>query len=120
VPGKDTQRERRIWERLPLAIPIFVRARDTRGKEFLEFATTVNLGAGGALLAVSHAVPLSAGISLEIPSAPLANIPRRPRAVRQLQARVVHHHSTNQHQLIGLKFTHPLLRARGRKLTSPV
>jgi len=31
--------ERRKWTRLPLAIPVFVRSRDDKGKELLEFAT---------------------------------------------------------------------------------
>ena len=118
VPGKSPVRERRTWDRLPLAVPVFVRARDSRGKEFLEFATALNVSAGGILLAVSRSLPLSTAVSLEIPSPPLANIPRRPRAVRQLQARIVHHRSTNHHQLIGLKFSRPLLRSRGGKDSS--
>ena len=39
--------ERRAWVRLPLAIPVFVRSRDQNGKDFLEFATAVNISAGG-------------------------------------------------------------------------
>ena len=41
--------ERRKWARLPLAIPVFVRSRDRKGKEFLEFATALNVSAGGML-----------------------------------------------------------------------
>jgi c-di-GMP-binding flagellar brake protein YcgR len=118
VGGKTTLKERRNWERLPLAVPVFVRARDERGKEFLEFATALNLSAGGALLAVSRALPLSAGVSLEIPSSPLSDSAHLPRAVRRMQARVVHVRSSNRHQLAGLKFSRPLLRAKGRKVSS--
>ena len=118
MAGRTAIRQRRNWERLPLAIPVFVRGRDERGKEFLEFATALNLSAGGILLAVSRALPLSAGVSLEVPSAPLSDVAHLPRAVRRLQARVVHVRSSNRHQLIGLKFSRPLLRAAGRKVTS--
>jgi c-di-GMP-binding flagellar brake protein YcgR len=111
-------KERRHWERLPLAIPVFVRGTDPRGKEFLEFATALNLSAGGALLAVSRALPLSTGVSLEVPSAPLSNTSHLPRAVRRLRARVVHVRSGPEHQLVGLKFSRPLLPSIGRKVTS--
>ena len=117
---KPVLKNRRNWERLPLAIPVFVRARDDRGKEFLEFATALNLSAGGVLLAVSRALPLSAGVSLEIPSSPLSDSAQIPRSVRRLQARVVHIRSSNRHQLVGVKFSRPLLRSAGRKVTSPL
>ena len=101
-----------------MAIPIFVRGRDERGKEFLEFATALNLSAGGMLLAVSRSLPLSAGVSLEVPSTPLSNLNELPRAVRRLQARVVHARPSNRHQLVGLRFSRPLLRSQRRKVSS--
>lgn len=102
--------QRRSWERLPLAVPVFVRGQDEQGKEFLEFTTALNLSAGGVLLATSRALPLSAGVSLEVPSAPLFEHERLPRAIRRLKARVVHVRPSNRHHLIGLKFSRPLLR----------
>ena len=48
--------ERRKWTRLPLAIPVFVRSRDEKGKEFLEFATALNVSAGGMLVAMRRAI----------------------------------------------------------------
>lgn len=118
MAGPTAEKQRRMWERLPLAIPVFVRGRDQQGKEFLEFATALNLSAGGVLLAVSRPLPLSAGVSLEVPSAPLPDSGPLPRAVRRLKARVVHARSSNRHQLLGLKFSRPLLRSAGRKVSS--
>ena len=115
---RTANQDRRIWERLPLAIPVFVRGKDQRGKEFLEFSTALNLSAGGVLLALSRSLPLSAGVSLEVPSAPLSDTTNLPRAIRRLQARVVHSRLSNSHQLVGLKFSRPLLPATGRKVTS--
>lgn len=115
MAGRTKGKERRIWQRLPLAIPIFVRGRDERGQEFLEFATALNLSAGGVLLAVSRALPLSAGVSLEVPSAPPSQVAELPRSVRRLQARVVHVRSLNRHQLAGLKFSRPLLPSRKKE-----
>jgi PilZ domain len=101
--------ERRRWPRLPLAIPVFVRSRDERGKEFLEFATALNISAGGALVAVRRSLPLSARISLEIPSVPFAAANVLPKAARTLRARAVRVTHTEGYHLIGLKFSHPLL-----------
>ena len=39
--------ERRDWDRLPISIPFFVRGRKLTGEDFLEFATALNLSAGG-------------------------------------------------------------------------
>src|SRR5207248_11115402 len=81
--------ERRRWPRLPLAIPVFVRTRDDKGKEFLEFATALNVSAGGALVAVRRSLVASAQVVLEIPSAPLAATTALPKASRTLRAPTV-------------------------------
>jgi hypothetical protein len=101
-------RDRRRWPRLPLAIPVFVRSRATKGKEFLEFATALNVSAGGALVAVRRSVPLSTRVSLEIPSAPLTAASALPRASRQLRARTVTVTHVDGYHLIGLEFLRPL------------
>jgi hypothetical protein len=117
--------ERRKWPRLPLAIPVFVRSRDDKGKEVLEFATALNVSAGGMLVAVRRAFP-SPEILLEIPSAPLAAVASLPRASRHLRARSLRSTPTNGYYLLGLKFSRPLLNARPsgapprRKLRSAV
>jgi hypothetical protein len=109
VSSQKAEKERRRWERLPLAVPIFVRARDQGGKEILEFATALNVSAGGALVAVGRALPRLARLALEIPASPLANVPNLPRAVRRMQAKVVHCHSSSGPELLGVRFSRPLL-----------
>lgn len=118
--------ERRKWIRLPLAIPVFVRSRDEKGKEFLEFATALNVSAGGALVAVRRVLPLAAQVLLEIPSAPLSAVGSLPKASRILRARTIRVTHTEGYHLVGLKFSHPLLhqtakaRPAGRKVASPL
>jgi hypothetical protein len=85
-----------------------VRSRATKGKEFLEFATALNVSAGGALVAVRRSVPLSTRVSLEIPSAPLTAASALPRASRQLRARTVTVTHVDGYHLIGLEFLRPL------------
>jgi len=113
--------ERRQNERIPLAVPVFVRGRDSEGKEFLEFATALNISAGGALLATRRYLPRLATIALEIPSAPLPRTADLPRAVRRLRARLLRVMVVDGYQMWGLKFSGPLVPKRsGRKLHSPV
>jgi c-di-GMP-binding flagellar brake protein YcgR len=125
VDAKNSAGERRQWPRLPLAIPVFVRSRTDVDKEFLEFATALNVSAGGMLLAVRRSLPFSTRVSLEIPSAPVAALAALPRVARHLRAKVLRMEHAEGFQLLGLKFSRPLVssqrpvQARRRKLTSP-
>jgi hypothetical protein len=100
--------ERRKWSRLALAIPVFVRARDEQGKDILEFATALNLSAGGMLIAVRRALPPAAMIKLEIPSSPLAVLASETSASRNLRAKAVRSTHEDGHYLLGVKFSRPL------------
>jgi hypothetical protein len=107
--GAKSGNERRKWARLPLAIPVFVRSRDGKGKEFLEFATALNVSAGGMLVAIRRVLPAIAQIRLEIPSAPVAALALLPRAARTLRARALRTTPAEGYYLLGLKFARPLL-----------
>src|SRR5579872_2487051 len=123
--GAGRDKKRRKWTRLPLAIPVFVRSRDSKGKEFLEFATALNVSAGGMLVAIRRVLPAIAQIRLEIPSAPVAALALLPRAARTLRARALRTTPAEGYYLLGLKFARPLLvpgnsNARRRKIASAV
>lgn len=105
--------ERREWPRLPLAIPVFVRSRDSKGKEFLEFATALNVSAGGMLVAIRRVLPAIAQIRLEIPSAPVATLAQLPTASRTLRAKALRTTPAEGYYLLGLKFARPLLLSGG-------
>jgi hypothetical protein len=109
-PGAD----RRKFERLALSIPVFVRGVDQDGKEFLEFATALNISAGGILLATRRSLPKSANLSLEIPVAPLPPTAVYPQSVRSLKARLVRVIHAERCHLLGLKFHKPLAQQRGK------
>ena len=123
---RPVRTERRKWSRLPLAIPVFVRSRDPEGKEFLEFATALNVSAGGMLVAVRRVMPPVSEIQLEIPSAPLSAVALIPNASRDLRAKTLRTTPAEGYYLLGLKFSRPLLRSsesngsHRRKATSPV
>lgn len=100
--------ERRGWERLPISIPFFVRGTAASGEEFLEFATALNLSAGGVLLATRRYIDPGSEISLEIPVA-LANRAQLPRSTTHLQATVLRCTADRQYFLLGVQFREPLL-----------
>lgn len=108
---RKPEMERRAWVRLPLAIPIFVRSHDQNEKEFLEFATAVNISGGGALLAVHRALRPPAQVSLEIPSAPLAASAPVSKNSRNMRAKIVRVTHADGYHLIAVKFAQPLLAA---------
>jgi PilZ domain len=121
--GSHRGAERRKWARLPLAIPVFVRSRDAKGKEFLEFATALNVSAGGMLIAIRRVLPPIAQLRLEIPSAPITAMAPLPQAARTLHAKTLRTSSAEGYYLLGIKFSRPLTltsrpRARKRKLLS--
>lgn len=101
--------ERRKWPRLPIAIPVFVRSKDEKGKEVLEFATALNISAGGALIIVRRAPSVFSQVVLEIPSPPLglgSSVPKATRALRAKMLRVTH---ADGYHLLGVKFSKPLV-----------
>lgn len=112
--GRRSGSERRKWARLPLPIPVFVRSQDDNSNEILEFATALNVSAGGMLVAVRKIAPVSSEIRLEIPSAPVSALGLLPKASRALRARVLRSTPIAGYNLLGLKFFPPLLRASHR------
>jgi PilZ domain len=97
--------EKRKFQRLPLSIPVFVRGTDESGKEFLEFATALNISAGGVLLASRRSLPKSASLLLEIPVAPLPADSISSQSIRSLKAKLVRVTHAEKYHLLGLKFT---------------
>jgi hypothetical protein len=112
VRRTESVAERRGWERLPISIPFFVRGRDANGDEFLDFATALNLSAGGVLLAARRYLDPGTEISLEVPVA-LVNKAQLPRSVSLLHATVLRCTADRQYFLLGLQFHEPLLSQTG-------
>jgi hypothetical protein len=101
-------KEKRRWARLRLAIPVFIRAQNADGREALEFATAINVSAGGALLVVRRSLSKEVWVTLEIPSAPVAPVQGMPAACRTMRAKAVWVKHLDDYHLLGLKFAQPL------------
>lgn len=115
VASRTKGKERRRWDRLPLCVPVFVRGQAAGGKKFLEFTNAFNISCGGACLAVSHYLPLSARISLEIPSVPLPRRLAPPQPRGTLSARVVRVRHAGPWHLCSVKWKHKQERTGGRQ-----
>jgi c-di-GMP-binding flagellar brake protein YcgR len=113
--GAKAVSERRKWMRLPLAIPVFVRSRDHNSNETLEFATILNVSAGGMLVAVRKVPLLNSEIHLEIPSVTVSAPNTISKVSRGLRARVLRSTPVEGYTLLGLKFSHPLLTSPDRR-----
>lgn len=103
-----SKKDERKWARLQLAIPVFIRTRDGNGKDSLEFATAINISAGGALVVVRRSLPKSAPVLLEIPSAPIGPCDGVKSSSRVMQAKTVWVGHQDDYHLLGLKFARPL------------
>jgi hypothetical protein len=107
--SKKRAKERRRTARIPLAVPVFARGMDEKGKEFLEFTTTLNVSSSGVLLAMRRFMPISSKLVLEIPSAPLPRLTNPPNFVRTVGAQVVRVTASEPSYLLALQFTQPLV-----------
>lgn len=104
----DKKNERRRWERLPISIPFFMRGNRAAGEEFLDFATALNLSAGGVLLASRRYLEPGIEVKLEIPVA-LVNKAQLPHSISLLHAAVLRCAANRQYFLLGMQFDTPLL-----------
>lgn len=103
---------RRRWDRLPIAIPIFVRGTDETGKRFVEFTTAANINAGGMLLLSRR--PFSPGllVTLEIPTpTPFFQAPGHCSS-SVMSAVVLYANYSEGYHLCGLELIQPLLDRR--------
>jgi hypothetical protein len=104
----NERNERRRWQRLPISIPFFMRSNQDSGEEFLDFATALNLSAGGLLLATRRYLDPGTHVRLEIPVA-LVNKAQLPRSVSLLHAAVLRCTANRQYFLLGMQFDTPLV-----------
>jgi hypothetical protein len=99
--------ERRRWKRIPLTIPLFIRRMGPYGRELIEFATALNVSAGGVLLASRHDVACGETVLLEVPR-PIKE-PQFSGVQRSIKAIIVRSICTRHYFLLGMQFEPPLL-----------
>jgi hypothetical protein len=111
VSSRAGKKNVRKWARLQLSIPVFVRTQDGyegSKAESLEFATAINISAGGAMVAVRRSLPKFTPVLLEIPSARVGPSDGGLNSPRLIKAKTVWVSHLNDYHLMGLKFARPL------------
>jgi hypothetical protein len=104
--------ERRRWERLPLWIPVFVRGTDEQGRRFLDFTSTLNVRAGGILLAIRRSLRPSSELSVEVPAAPVPASFGLRNALSLLKGDVLRVQHCGDGFIVALSFASPLATAQ--------
>ena len=93
--------------RIRLQMPVFLRAADTSGAEFIELTKTLNISATGACVASTHVLRPSQIVHLTIP-APSSTSSGVPSETPPITARVRREQSAGEMRLFGLEFLKPL------------
>jgi hypothetical protein len=108
----DTEHERRGWDRIPLAVPLFIRGKDSDGEKFSDLTVARDIGGGGLVFASHRSLRRLARLTLQVPSAPWLTKVRGTRGAQVLKGRIVRVVPTESFNFYALQFTHPLVMAR--------
>ena len=94
--------------RIRLQMPVFLRAADTSGTEFIELTKTLNISAIGACVASTHMLRPDQIVHLTIPAPSSASSGVVPSETPPITARVLRQDSAGEMRLFGVEFLKPL------------
>jgi hypothetical protein len=94
--------------RIRLQMPVFLRAADTSGAEFIELTKTLNISSTGACVATTHMLRPDQIVHLTIPAPSSAPSGVVPSETPPITARVLRQDSVGEMRLFGLEFLRPL------------
>jgi len=94
--------------RLRLQVPVFLRASDATGLEFIDLTKTLNISATGACITSSHILRPEQTVHLTIPAPSPASSSLVPSETPPIIARVKRQDILGDVRLFGLEFLRPL------------
>jgi PilZ domain len=94
--------------RIRLQVPVFLRATDLSGTEFVELTKTLNISATGACIASAHVLRNDQVVHLTIPAPSPAPSSMVPSETPPISARVLRQDVAGNMRLFGLEFLRPL------------
>lgn len=94
--------------RIRLQMPVFLRATDTSGTEFIELTKTLNISTTGACVASTHMLRPDQIVHLTIPTPPTGSSGMLPSETPPITARVLRQSQAGEVRLFGLEFVKPL------------
>ena len=103
----DPSKSRRS-PRIRLQMPVFLRATNSSGAEFIELTKTLNISATGACVASTHILRPDQIVHLTIPAPSSASSGVVPSETPPITARVLRQDNAGDVRLFGLEFLKPL------------
>jgi len=102
-PLVDNSKQRR-FPRIRLQIPVFLRAQDASGVDFVELTKTLNISASGACIASTHILRPDQVVHLTIPTPSPASSGLVPTETPPITAKVLRQQSVGDLRLFGIEF----------------
>jgi PilZ domain len=98
----------RASSRIRIQVPVFLRASDPTGHEFVELTKTLNISARGACLASSHMLGMNQTVYLTIPAPSASSSSLVPSETPPITAKVRRYEVLGDMRVFGLEFLRPL------------
>jgi hypothetical protein len=106
-PSLDSSGTRR-YSRIRIQVPVFLRASDASGTEFIELTRTLNISASGACIASTHLLRPDQTVQLTIPAPGPSSSSLVPSETPPIMAKVRRQEVLGDLRLFGLEFLRPL------------
>ncbi len=100
--------ERRRWQRVRLAFPVFVRGINMREEDVLELAAALNISAGGVLLTTKQHLSKSSPVVLQTPRPAPVDSPAFESSVSVVEGRIVRIEPSFGCYINAIEFSWPL------------
>lgn len=94
--------------RIKIQVPVFLRASDSTGVEFIELTKTLNISAVGACITSTHMLRVNQTVHLTIPAPSASSSSLVPSETPPITARVRRHEVLGDMRIYGLEFLRPL------------
>ena len=110
-PRKAVQLEYSVQRRSPrirLQVPVFLRAADPSGVEFIELTKTLNISSFGACITSGHLLRENQVVQLTVPAPSPTSSSLVPNETPPISAKVLRQEVVGDTRLFGLEFLRPL------------
>lgn len=98
----------RASSRIKIQVPVFLRASDPTGLEFIELTKTLNISATGACITSTHLLRVDQMVHLTIPAPSASSSSLIPSETPPITAKVRRQEVVGEMRIFGLEFLRPL------------
>lgn len=106
--GMSEYCQTRASSRIKIQVPVFLRASDATGMEFVELTKTLNISARGACVTSTHLLRVNQTVQLTIPAPSASSSSLVPSETPPIMAKVRRHEVLGDLRIFGLEFLRPL------------